>query len=112
MVAELTLDSIVMRAREQVSCEVDAEAAVLNLANGAYYGLDAVGARIWGLLATPKTVGQIRDALLENYDVAAERCESDLKRFLGELAEEGLIEVRERPAAGESAAAEPRELDS
>jgi len=91
---------VVSRTREQVSCDVGGEAAVLNLANGAYYGLDAVGARIWNLLATPKTVSQIRDALLEEYEVVPEHCERDLWRFLSELAEEGLIEVRDRPAEG------------
>ena len=96
MSGEFTLNTIVSRAKEQVSCDVGGEAAVLNLSNAAYYGLDAVGARIWNLLAAPRTVGQIRDALLNEYEVNAERCERDLWRFLSELAEEGLVEVRDR----------------
>ncbi len=96
----LTLTSIVSRAKEQVSCDVGGETAVLNLANGAYYGLDAVGTRIWSLLAEPKTVSQIRAALLQEYQVIPERCERDLWRFLSELAEENLVEVRGGPGEG------------
>jgi len=98
MAVALTLNCLVSRAKEQVSCDVGGEAAVLNLSNAAYYGLDAVGARIWSLLAAPKTVSQIRDALLKEYEVVAERCERDLWRFLSELAAEDLIEVREGAA--------------
>ena len=100
MAVVLTLNSVVSRTKEQVSCDVGGEAAVLNLANGAYYGLDAVGARIWNLLGVPRTVGQLRDTLLKEYEVAAEPCERDLWRFLSELAGEGLIEVRQGPLEG------------
>jgi hypothetical protein len=57
--------------------------------------LDAVGARIWELIQDPRTVNEIRDALLEEYDVEMERCERDLLAFLDQLAAETLIEVRD-----------------
>lgn len=72
---------------------------MLNLTSGIYYGLDAVGARIWNLIQEPRTVNEIRDVLLREYDVETERCERDLLAILQNLAAAGLIEVRDETAA-------------
>lgn len=87
--------SKVVVAKDQLSCDLSGEAAILNLKNGVYYGLDPVGARIWNLIQEPKTVNEIRDAILEEYDVDPDLCESDLFKLLQKLAEEGLIEVKD-----------------
>lgn len=94
----ISASSIVVVRGDQVSRDLDGEAAVLNLSTGMYYGLNSVGARIWGLLGEPKTVIEILDALLTEYDVDATRCQSDLVRILNELAEAGLIEVKNEGA--------------
>lgn len=86
-------DAVVCRAAGQVSCALGEEAAILNLRNDTYYGLDAVGARIWDLIAAPRQVSQLRDALLSEFEVSAERCEQDLQTFITELHGAGLIEV-------------------
>jgi len=82
-------------ARDQVSSNLDGEAAILNLKNGVYYGLDPVGARIWSLIQEPTTVAELRDAIVEEYEVEPDRCERDLLALLRDLAAEGLIEVRD-----------------
>jgi len=89
----VSLNSIVVASREQVSADLSGEAVILNLKNGVYYGLDAIGAQIWELLQEPRVVSDIREALLEEYDVAPERCERELLALLFELAAEELIEV-------------------
>jgi len=91
--------STVVVAKEQVSCDLAGEAAILNLKNGVYYGLDPVGARIWNLLQEPRIVNEIGEALLKEYDVESDRCESDLLALLQKLAAEGLIEVKDETAA-------------
>ena len=78
-----------------VSCDLNAEAVVLNLRSGTYYGLDPVGARIWNLIQTPRTVQEIRDILLQDYEVEPDRCEGDLVALLEKLANEGLVDVRQ-----------------
>jgi len=80
-------------AKDQVSSDLGGEVAILDLKAGVYYGLDAVGARIWSLIQKPRTVNEIRDILLEEYEVEPERCERDLLVLLRRLADEGLIEV-------------------
>jgi Coenzyme PQQ synthesis protein D (PqqD) len=89
----ISLDSIVTVAADQISCDLDGEAAILNLKSGTYHGLDPVGATVWSLLAAPITVREIADAMLTRYEVDRARCERDLIELLGKLAERGLIEV-------------------
>jgi len=94
MDAGLSVHSIVSATREQVSCALGDEAAILNLKNTVYYGLNPVGARVWSLLQQPITISQLRDALVDEYDVEAARCESDLLELLEKMRSEGLIQVR------------------
>ena len=88
----------VHRSNGQVSSEIDGESIILNLKDGKYYGLDKVGARIWDLIQEPKTVQQIQDELLEEFEVEPEACLQDLLALLRDLAEHQLIEVRNEMA--------------
>ena len=90
----LTRQSIVSVTKDQVSCELGDESAILNTKEGIYYGLDAIGTVIWKLLQTPHSVAEIQAALLEEYEVERERCELDLIALLNELLKAGLIEQR------------------
>ena len=93
MDARLSVHSIVIASPEQVSCPLGEEAAILNLKNTVYYGLNPVCARVWSLLQQPRSIGELRDALLDEYDVETERCERDLLDLLENLRAEGLIQV-------------------
>jgi len=53
-----------------------------------------VGARVWDLLKQPKSVTELRNALLDEYDVDETRCGDDLLALLETMRSEGLIEVR------------------
>lgn len=89
----ISLDSIVSVAADQVSCELDGEAAILNLTSGAYHGLDPVGATVWTLMASPIAVRKIVEAMIVQYDVDRACCERDLLALLATLDERGLIQV-------------------
>ena len=93
MDADLSVHSIVIATPEQVSCPLGEESAILNLKNTVYYGLNPVGARVWNLLQQARTVGDLRDTLLDEYDVDATRCETDLLELLEKMRSEGLIQV-------------------
>jgi hypothetical protein len=93
MDADLSVHSIVIASPEQVSCPLGDESAILNLKNTVYYGLNPVGTRVWNLLQQARSVGELRDALLEEYDVEAGECERDLIELLNRMRAEGLIVV-------------------
>ena len=95
----LSENSIVAAVKDQVSCDLGGESAILNMKNGVYYSLDPVGARVWNLVQQPKSVRDIRETLLAEYDVEPQRCGSDLFGLLERLLSEGLIELRNGAAA-------------
>lgn len=94
MSAPLSLHTVVEAAPEQVSCPLGEESAILNLKNSVYYGVNPVGSRVWELLKQPKSISELRDVLLDEYDVDQERCVQDLLALLQKMRDEGLIEVR------------------
>ena len=93
MDAVLALHSVVVAAKEQVSCALGDESAILNMKNGVYYGMDAVGTRVWNLLQQPRSVREVCDTMLAEYDVERDRIERDLLALLAEMKGEGLIEL-------------------
>ena len=69
------------------------ESVLLNIRNGSYYGLNAVGTRMWTVLTTASSLRAACDALKTEYDVPGPRLEKDLLDLVGKLAESGLLEV-------------------
>lgn len=94
----LSMASRVRAAPEQVSSDVAGETVILELGRGVYFGLADVGARVWELLAEDRTVGDIRDVVVAEYDVDPERAEVDLLTLLVEMQARGLVEVRDEEA--------------
>jgi len=90
---KITLESIVTVEEEVVSCDLEDEAAILDLKEGIYYGLDPVGARIWKLLQKPVKVNEILETLLEEYEVGREECRGDLMELLEEMKDNGLVKI-------------------
>lgn len=82
-------------APDVLSSEVGPEVVMLSLRDGTYYGLEDVGVEIWRLIQTPVTVPRIVTALVEMYDVDADRCRSDVLTVIATLVERGLVEIRE-----------------
>jgi hypothetical protein len=97
--SNLSETSILVATGSQVSADLAGETAILNLSDGVYYGLDAVGSRIWQLLQQPVSIPAIRDTLLREYDVTPERCTEDIYALVRQLLGHGLIEVAGEPVA-------------
>ena len=94
MADKILLESVVVTAKDQLSCDLAGEAAILDVKSGTYYGLNAIGARIWNLIQSPKPVKEVLGVLLEEYDVDTNRCEKELLELLQELDAKGLIEIQ------------------
>lgn len=91
---EILDDAMIQVNKDYVYCNVDDEMVLLGLEDGIYYGLNPVGAFIWEKIKEPMTIQEVRDAILEEFDVGKEECEQDLIELLQELAEKGLIDVK------------------
>jgi Coenzyme PQQ synthesis protein D (PqqD) len=84
-------------AARAVAREVGDEVVILDLETGTYYGLDRIGARIWSLLSAGRTLDEVRQAILAEYEVERSRLESDIDRLLVQLVESQLADATGPP---------------
>lgn len=86
-------DPIVRRRGGLIEAEVDGEMVALHVDNGTCYGFNATATRIWSLIEEPQRLSELRDRLLDEYEVAPSECEAQLRELLAELEKDGLIEL-------------------
>ena len=92
---KILIDSTLVVTDEVVSCDLDGEAAILNLKDGVYYGLDPVGAKIWNLIQKPRVLKEVIEIICDEYDVDTDRCKNDIFELIEELLDNGLVKVNE-----------------
>jgi hypothetical protein len=73
--------------------ELGDEGVVLDLANGTYFGLNTVGLRIWQLIEQFGSLGTVRDAIVDEFDVDADTAAHDVASLVGELSARGLVKA-------------------
>ncbi len=103
----LSLTSIVQRNTEPISVDVEESVVMMSVEQEKYYSVDGVGARIWQLVESKRSVSEVCDILASEYAVDAEQCQAEVLDFLTQLTEQGLLEIVDesldsahRPAAG------------
>jgi len=78
-----------------VFSEVQGEMVLFHTVNGRYYGLDAVGSRIWHLLQCESDLGRLHARLIEEYDACGVLPWSDVAAVVEALAARGLVAIVE-----------------
>ncbi len=75
------------------TAKLDDSIVMLNLSRNNYVALDDIGARIWDLLQLPHSREELCDRLEGEFEAPAGQIASDVRVFLDELLEEGLLSV-------------------
>ena len=78
-------------AEDVVWVPVEGEIVLFNAAEGQYYGLDDVGARIWTHVTEGASTDEVVNALLEEFDVDRVAAQTEVERLLRELTEKHLL---------------------
>lgn len=88
-------------AQQVVHRDLANESVLLNLDTGTYYGLDAVGTRLWHLVAEHGSTESVIDILLAEYDVDAPRLHKDVNALIDQLLAKGLLttDVEQTPSS-------------
>jgi hypothetical protein len=89
-----SISEIFVAADDVLATHFADEAVILDLRDGVYYGLDAVGARIWRLLEHPMSIHDLLEAIVSEFDVPPARCEDDIRTLMADLMARGLVTVR------------------
>jgi hypothetical protein len=93
----LSLDDPMVVSNDVLFRALDAEAVLLNLKSGVYFGLNPVGTRAWQLLAEHRTLGRVCDVMLDEYEVERDVLERDLLELGHQLQDAGLATVGTGP---------------
>lgn len=72
---------------------VDGELIGMSVEQGACYGLNGIGTRIWALLVEPRSVADLSEQLISEYDVEPDQCLREVMELVVELRAEGLVNV-------------------
>jgi PqqD family protein of HPr-rel-A system len=87
-------DSAVIRLRrDMIAAESDGEMIVLDAERGDFLQLNKTAARIWALLGEPLTFGALCARLADQFAVDPAACRDDVRAFIDELSQRGLVEI-------------------
>lgn len=67
------------------------EGVMMDLENGNYISLNAVGSDIWQMLEQEMTKQELIQKLSASYSVSEEQCEVDLEEFLSEMIKQEMV---------------------
>ncbi len=87
-------DIVVRNEDGLLTTEVDGELIGMSVEQGACYGLNAVGTRIWALIAEPRSIDSLCEQLLAEFDVAEDRCRREVIELIEDLRADRLVTVR------------------
>ena len=90
---QLTLDTIVRRSDALLAADLGDDVVMMDVEQGAYYGLEAVAARIWALTEQPLSVGSLCERLVTEYQISPEQCQQEVLAFLGELLNQHVVQI-------------------
>lgn len=91
----IALDRRIVRKEEVLASNLDDEVVMMNLESDSYYGMNAVGSRIWDLLERPLAVAELCAKLQEEFDVDDETCQRDVLPFIQKTIDEKLVRIIE-----------------
>ena len=84
-------DGRIVRCEELLEADLNGEIVALHIERGQCYGLNAVAADIWRMLAEPISLDEICTRLVEDYDIDSPTCRDEVVRLVSQLEEEGLV---------------------
>jgi len=90
---QLTLDTIIRRSDALLSASLGDDVVMMDVEQGAYYGLEAVASRIWALTEQPMSVGSLCERLVTEYQISPEQCQQEVLAFLGELLNQQIVQI-------------------
>jgi len=76
---------------DAVESAVGEETVLLHLVNGTYYGLDAVGTRIWKLIKDGVATPDICQQIVDDYGIDLPTVETDVRTFLSDLTAQDIL---------------------
>lgn len=111
------LEQVYVRSQAVVSRSVAGETLIVPVRGkvgdlASIYRFNQTGSLIWQSMESPQTVAELISAVQQEYAVAHEQAEKDVKQFLQDTLSAGLVEVREQVSMAAVNSTECGELQS
>ena len=88
---DVLMTSTVTRSDQVLSTDLGGEIVMMDLESGEYFNMKDTAHRIWELVETPKTVGDLVEALQAEFSVDPDTCQKDVTSFVAELQSAGIV---------------------
>ncbi len=79
------------RNNETISGRLHDELVMMDIPKGKYFSLNPVATYIWDMLEQPMSLEDLCGRLIEEYEVDAEQCRTEVEAHLKEMNKLGLI---------------------
>ncbi len=78
---------------ELLYSKIGNEIVLLTVESGKYFKIDEIGSLIWEYIKKPKSISEIKDYLIQDYNVTEDQCVADISSFLDKLISDNLLKV-------------------
>ena len=96
---KISIDSVLVQDAEPAAAALDGDIVLMSLREGCYFSFNAVASEIWRMLAKPRRVEELFDALVRSHAVDAQTLTRDVTPFLQNLVDRHLLRVVEPAGA-------------
>ena len=87
-------DLVIRKEDGLLTTTVAGELLAMSVQDGVCFGFNGVATRIWELLAEPRSLDDLCETLLREYEVGEGDCRSDVTELIEKWRAEGLVSVR------------------
>jgi hypothetical protein len=84
-------EPVYRRVAQLMEAKLGDELVALDPNAGECFGFNSVATSVWRELQEPKSFDQLRDTLLDEYEVEPAQCEQELRELLNDLSAKGLV---------------------
>ncbi len=74
--------------------DLSGEKVMIDFSTGKYFLLKGSANEIWDMITNDITVAEIRDSLMEIYDVDEDTCMTSIQNFLLQMQQNGFVELQ------------------
>lgn len=93
---QINRETIIKRSESLLSNDLGNDVVMMDIEQGAYYGLEEVAARIWKLTETPVSVNSMCEKLTAEYDVPENKCLEEVMDFISDLLSRNIVQIVEQ----------------
>jgi hypothetical protein len=87
----MDLNTVLSKSPDAASRTYDGQATIVLPSRAEVKVLNAIGSKVWDSIDGRRTLAQILETVLEDYEIPREQAERDMLEFVGELRTQGMV---------------------